>query len=132
MFDQIRFEFKDGRIEHAECANGQNERLNEVLDSDEGARYIGEWSLGLNNEVREPMLDTLFDEKIGGSLHLTPGNAYDSADNGNRSSVHWDIVLIQTAARGGGEVWFDDELIRKDGHFLPEELKPLNVGLEDG
>ena len=132
VFDQIRFEFKDGRIEHAECANGQNERLNEVLDSDEGARYIGEWSLGLNNEVREPMLDTLFDEKIGGSLHLTPGNAYDSADNGNRSSVHWDIVLIQTASRGGGEVWFDDELIRKDGHFLPEDLKPLNVGLEDG
>jgi len=131
VFDRIGLELKDGRIDHAECANGQNERLNEILDSDEGARYIGEWSLGLNNEVREPMLDTLFDEKIGGSMHLTPGNAYDSADNGNRSSVHWDIVLIQTAARGGGEVWFDDELIRKDGHFLPEDLKPLNVGLTD-
>ena len=129
VFDCIRFEFKDGKIVHAECANGQNKRLNEILDTDEGARYIGEWSLGLNNEISEPMLDTLFDEKIGGSLHLTPGNAYDNADNGNRSKVHWDIVLIQTKAYGGGEVWFDDELIRKDGFFIPDDLQPLNEGL---
>lgn len=129
VFDRIRFEFKDGKIVHAECANGQTKRLNEILDTDEGARYIGEWSLGLNNEINEPMLDTLFDEKIGGSLHLTPGNAYDNADNGNRSKVHWDIVLIQTKAFGGGEVWFDDELIRKDGFFVPEDLQPLNEGL---
>ena len=130
VFDRIRFEFRNGRIEQATCANGQDERLNAILDSDEGARYIGEWSLGLNNEIREPMLDTLFDEKIGGSMHLTPGNAYDTADNGNRSSVHWDIVLIQTPAYGGGEIWFDDELIRKDGQFLPEDLLPLNAGLD--
>ncbi len=129
VFDRIRFEFKNGRIERATCANGQDKRLNEILDSDEGARYIGEWSLGLNNEVKEPMLDTLFDEKIGGSMHLTPGNAYETADNTNRSKVHWDIVLIQTSACGGGEVWFDDQLVRKDGFFLPEALLPLNVGL---
>ena len=129
VFDRIRFEFKDGKIVDAECANGQTERLNEILDTDEGARYIGEWSLGLNNEISEPMLDTLFDEKIGGSLHLTPGNAYTTADNGNRSKVHWDIVLIQTKAYGGGEVWFDDELIRKDGFFIPDDLHPLNEGL---
>lgn len=129
VFDRIRFEFKDGRIIKATCANGQDKRLNEILDSDEGARYIGEWSLGLNNEVREPMLDTLFDEKIGGSLHFTPGNAYETADNGNRSKVHWDIVLIQTKAYGGGEVWFDDELVRKDGFFVPADLQPLNAGL---
>ncbi|NQV24492.1 MAG: aminopeptidase [Rhodopirellula sp.] len=129
VFDRIRFEFNDGKIVNAECANGQNRRLNEILDTDEGARYIGEWSLGLNNEINEPMLDTLFDEKIGGSLHLTPGNAYTTADNGNRSKVHWDIVLIQTKAYGGGEVWFDDELLRKDGFFIPADLQPLNEGL---
>lgn len=129
VFDRIRFEFENGRIERATCANGQDKRLNEILDSDDGARYIGEWSLGLNNEVKEPMLDTLFDEKIGGSMHLTPGNAYETADNTNRSKVHWDIVLIQTKACGGGEVWFDDQLVRKDGFFLPEALLPLNAGL---
>lgn len=129
VFDRICFEFKEGKIVRAECANGQTSRLNEILDTDEGARYIGEWSLGLNNEIREPMLDTLFDEKIGGSMHLTPGNAYETADNGNRSKVHWDIVLIQTKAYGGGEVWFDNELIRQDGFFLPNDLQPLNEGL---
>lgn len=129
VFDCIRFEFKDGKIVDASCSNGQTDRLNEILDTDEGARYIGEWSMGLNNEIREPMLDTLFDEKIGGSLHLTPGNAYETADNGNRSKVHWDIVLIQTAEYGGGEIWFDDELLRKDGFFVPDDLQPLNAGL---
>ena len=128
VFEKIRFEFRDGEIVDARCS-GQTARLNEILDSDEGARYIGEWSLGCNNRIRHPMLDTLFDEKIGGSLHLTPGNAYETADNGNRSRVHWDLVLIQTKEYGGGEVWFDGELIRKDGFFLPENLQPLNEGL---
>lgn len=128
VFDGIRFEFKDGKIIKAECRN-ETQRLNKILDSDEGARYIGEWSLGCNNRVRRPMLDTLFDEKIGGSMHLTPGNAYETADNGNRSRVHWDLVLIQTPEYGGGEVWFDGELVRKDGRFIPNDLLPLNEGL---
>jgi len=128
VFNDIQFEFKNGRIVQAGCA-GQTERLNKVLDSDEGARYIGEWSIGCNNRVRHPMLDTLFDEKIGGSIHLTPGAAYDDCDNGNRSRVHWDLVLIQTPDYGGGEIWFDDELVRKDGRFIPEDLHPLNQGL---
>lgn len=128
IFEKVRFEFKDGKIIDATC-QGQTRRLNEILDSDEGARYIGEWSLGCNNQVKHPMLDTLFDEKIGGSLHLTPGNAYSTADNGNRSAVHWDLVLIQTPEYGGGEVWFDGKLVRKDGRFLPESLQPLNDGL---
>ena len=128
IFERIHFEFRNGKIIDASCS-GQTQRLNEILDSDEGSRYIGEWSLGCNNRIRQPMLDTLFDEKIGGSLHLTPGNAYETADNGNRSRVHWDLVLIQTAEYGGGEVWFDGELIRKDGFFLPEDLQPLNEGL---
>ena len=129
VFDGIQFEFKDGKIVNARC-NNDTEKLNAILDSDEGARYIGEWSLGCNNAVTQPMLDTLFDEKIGGSFHLTPGNAYDEADNGNRSRVHWDLVLIQTPAYGGGEIWFDDELVRKDGRFVSDELQGLNVGLE--
>lgn len=128
IFENIRFVFRDGKIVEATCS-GDSRRLNEILDTDAGARYIGEWSLGCNNRVTQPMLDTLFDEKIGGSLHLTPGNAYDSADNGNRSRVHWDLVLIQTPAFGGGEIWFDGELVRKDGKFLPAALAPLNAGL---
>lgn len=128
VFDGIRFEFENGRIVRAESSN-ETERLNKILDSDEGSRYIGEWSLGCNNFIRHPMLDTLFDEKIGGSLHLTPGQAYETADNGNRSRVHWDLVLIQTPEYGGGEIYFDGQLIRKDGRFLPDELQPLNEGL---
>lgn len=128
VFDGIEFEFQNGKIVRATC-NNEPEKLNKILDSDEGARYIGEWSIGCNNRVRKPMLDTLFDEKIGGSIHLTPGNAYDECDNGNRSRVHWDLVLIQTPAFGGGEIYFDGELVRKDGRFLPAELQGLNEGL---
>ncbi len=128
VFDGIRFEFRDGRIVSATCRNAPD-RLNRILDSDDGARFIGEWSLGTNNRILSPMLDTLFDEKIGGSFHLTPGNAYDEADNGNRSRVHWDLVLIQRADYGGGCIWFDDQLIREDGFFVPEDLQPLNTGL---
>jgi aminopeptidase len=128
VFDGIRFEFENGRIVKATCGN-DTEKLNKILDSDEGARYIGEWSLGCNNAVTRPMLDTLFDEKIGGSFHLTPGNAYDEADNGNRSRVHWDLVCIQTPEYGGGEIRFDGELLRKDGRFVPADLQGLNAGL---
>jgi len=130
VFDGIRFEFKDGKIVDASC-RGNTDRLNQILDSDEGARFIGEWSFGTNNYILHPMLDTLFDEKIGGSFHLTPGNAYDEADNGNRSRVHWDLVLIQRSDYGGGNVWFDDELIRQDGFFVPEDLRALNAGLPE-
>lgn len=128
VFSDIRFEFKDGKI--VDASSNDTERLNAVLDSDKGARYIGEWSLGTNNRVKHPMLDTLFDEKIGGSMHLTPGQAYEEADNGNRSRVHWDLVLIQRSDYGGGELYFDGELIRKDGHFVPDDLQGLNVGLD--
>ena len=127
LFQDIQFEFQQGKIVRA--TSNHTERINQILDSDEGARYIGEWSIGCNNRVRRPMLDTLFDEKIGGSIHLTPGNAYDECDNGNRSRVHWDLVLIQTPEYGGGEIWFDDELLRKDGRFVPDDLQPLNAGL---
>lgn len=125
VFRNIRFVFENGKIVKAEC-DGETSRLNKILDTDEGARYIGEFSLGVNYEIQQPILDTLFDEKIGGSLHFTPGNAYTTADNGNRSAVHWDLVLGQTPEYGGGEVWFDGELIRKDGLFVVEDLLLLN------
>ena len=127
VFEDVEFEFENGRIVRA-TAN-HTEKLNKILDSDEGARYVGEWSIGCNNHVRQPMLDTLFDEKIGGSLHLTPGQAYDEADNGNRSRVHWDLVLIQREDYGGGQLFFDGELIREDGVFVPADLQGLNEGL---
>jgi aminopeptidase len=123
-FENVRLEFKDGKIINATANN--TKRLNEILDTDAGARYVGEFSLGFNPYILSPMCDILFDEKIAGSFHFTPGQAYEECDNGNRSAVHWDMVLIQRPEWGGGEIWFDDELIRKNGVFLPKDLKPLN------
>ncbi|HSA02897.1 MAG TPA: aminopeptidase, partial [Candidatus Paceibacterota bacterium] len=123
-FENIRLEFENGRITKATGSHPQ--RLNQILDTDPGARYTGEFSLGLNPFILNPMCDILFDEKIAGSLHLTPGQAYEDADNGNRSAVHWDMVLIQREDWGGGEIWFDGELIRKNGLFVPQDLHPLN------
>mgnify|MGYP001550416064 CR=1 FL=1 len=102
------------------------EHLNKVLDSDEGARYVGEFSLGFHPRIHAPMKDILFDEKIAGSIHLTPGQAYKEAWNGNESQIHWDLILRMDPDAGGGEVWFDDKLIRKDGQFVLDELLGLN------
>jgi aminopeptidase len=123
-YENIRFEFDNGKIVKA-TAN-DSERLNKVLDTDEGARYIGEFSFGFNPYILKPMKDTLFDEKIAGSLHFTPGQAYKIADNGNRSAIHWDLVLIQRPEYGGGEIYLDGELVRKDGLFVVDDLKGLN------
>jgi aminopeptidase len=123
-FENVRLVLKDGKI--VEATANHTKRLNEILDTDAGARYIGEFSLGFNPYILTPMCDILFDEKIAGSLHFTPGNAYEDCGNGNKSAIHWDMVLIQRKEWGGGEVWFDGELIRKDGIFLTKDLKPLN------
>jgi len=123
-FENVRLELKAGKVVNATANN--TKRLNEILDTDAGARYIGEFSLGFNPYILSPMCDILFDEKIAGSLHFTPGQAYEDCGNGNKSAIHWDMVLIQRKEWGGGEVWFDGELIRKDGIFLTKELKPLN------
>ena len=123
-FENVCLEFKDGKIMQAVSNNTR--RLNEILDTDPGARYTGEFSLAFNPYILSPMCDILFDEKIAGSLHLTPGQAYEECDNGNRSAIHWDMVLIQRPEWGGGEIWFDGELVRKNGMFVPKDLKPLN------
>jgi aminopeptidase len=124
-FENIRLEFKNGKIVDCDAGNKTGE-MSKILDSDGGARYIGEFSFGVNPNILHPMCDILFDEKISGSFHFTPGQAYDEADNGNRSQVHWDLVCIQRKEYGGGEIYFDGELIRKDGIFVPPELHGLN------
>jgi aminopeptidase len=123
-FDGVWFEFKQGKI--VDAKSNETKKLNKILNSDPGARYIGEFSLGFNPRVLQPMRDILFDEKIAGSFHFTPGQAYEEADNGNRSQVHWDMVSIQRPDYGGGEIYFDGKLIRKDGKFLPKQLHTLN------
>lgn len=123
-YETIRFEIKDGKI--IKAAANDDERINQLLDTDEGARYFGEFAIGVNPYILNPMKDTLFDEKIAGSFHLTPGMAYEDAPNGNTSAVHWDLVMIQRPEYGGGEIYFDDVLIRKDGLFTLPELMCLN------
>ncbi len=123
-FENIRFRFENGKI--VEATGNNTELINHILDTDEGARYVGEFAIGVNPYITSAMKDTLFDEKIAGSIHLTPGSAYDEAFNGNKSAIHWDLVLIQTPEYGGGELWFDDVLVRKDGRFVLPELECLN------
>jgi len=122
--EDIRFEFKYGKISVA--SSTQIEHLEKVLNTDEGARFVGEFAVGFHPRIHAPMKDILFDEKIAGSIHLTPGQAYKEAWNGNQSQIHWDLILRMDPESGGGEVWFDDQLIRKDGQFVPDELQGLN------
>lgn len=124
LHENIRLEFKNGKIINA--SSSHTKELNEVFDIDEGARYVGEFAFGLNPLVTMPCNDVLYDEKISGSIHLTPGGCYERCNNGNHSSLHWDLVQIQTPEYGGGEIWFDDVLIRKDGLFVPKALQCLN------
>lgn len=123
-FENVKLVFRDGRI--IEAHSNDDSRINKILDTDEGARYIGEFALGVNPYILNPMKETLFDEKIAGSFHFTPGNSYPHCDNGNHSAVHWDMVQIQRPEWGGGEIWFDDVMVRKDGLFVLPELMGLN------
>lgn len=123
-YENVKFTFQDGKI--IEATANDTVKLNKLLDSDEGARYIGEFAIGVNPYILKPMKDILFDEKICGSIHFTPGNCYEEAPNGNQSVIHWDLVLIQRKEYGGGEIYFDDTLIRKDGIFVVPELEGLN------
>jgi aminopeptidase len=123
-FENVKLTFKDGKI--VEATSNDSERINKIFDTDEGARYIGEFAIGVNPYILHPMQDILFDEKIDGSFHFTPGQCYDVAPNGNNSNIHWDMVNIQRPDYGGGEIYFDDVLIRKDGRFVLPELEVLN------
>ncbi|MDO9309120.1 MAG: aminopeptidase [Deltaproteobacteria bacterium] len=121
-YNGVRFDFKDGRIVKASAGSDMTASLNKILDTDDGARYIGEFAIGVNPGIRQPMRNILFDEKIFGSIHFTPGQAYDECDNGNRSAVHWDLVKILS----DGEIWFDGDLIQKNGRFVHRNLLELN------
>lgn len=123
-FQDVKLTFQNGRI--VACDGNDAARLEQVFNTDEGARYVGEFAIGVNPYITKPMNNILFDEKIAGSIHFTPGNCYDDAPNGNHSAIHWDLVLIMTPEYGGGEIWFDDVLIRKDGRFVLPELDCLN------
>lgn len=125
VFGEIALTFRKGKVVKAE-SGANTKKLNEILNRDKGARYIGEFALGFNPYINQPMLDILFDEKIAGSFHMALGNAYEECDNGNHSSLHWDLVQIQTPKMGGGEIWFDEKLIRKNGRFVPKSLQGLN------
>ncbi len=126
-FENMKLTFKDGKIVEASAANAdQTKALNEILDRDEGARYVGEFAIAFNPFILDPIRDILFDEKIGGSFHMAMGQAYQDAYNGNESQVHWDMISIQRPEYGGGEMHFDGKLIRKDGQFVIPELKGLN------
>jgi len=126
-YEQLAMTFKDGRIIKATAANkDQTDRLNKILDQDEGARYVGEFSLAFNPMIKHPMRDILFDEKIAGSFHMAMGQAYEEANNSNQSALHWDMVCIQRKDYGGGEMYFDGKLVRKDGVFLAKNLAGLN------
>jgi len=122
VYNDIQFTFEKGKIVKATCS-GDSKKLNKILDTDKGARYIGEFALGVNPFIRHPMKDTLFDEKIAGSFHFTPGQCYDEAPNGNDSAIHWDLVMIQRKDYGGGDIYFDDKLIRKDGVFTDRKME---------
>ncbi|MBR4003502.1 MAG: aminopeptidase [Clostridia bacterium] len=122
--EDVTLTFENGKIINA--TSKSNEDINKIFNTDEGARYVGEFAFGVNPYIKKPMLDILFDEKIMGSIHFTPGSCYDECDNGNKSAIHWDLIQIQTPEYGGGEIYFDDVLIRKDGKFVLEELKVLN------
>ncbi|MGN0790785.1 MAG: aminopeptidase [Christensenellales bacterium] len=123
-YEDVRLVFKDGKIVEATANN--TEGANAVFDTDEGARFVGEFALGVNPFVKNAIGDILFDEKISGSIHFTPGACYADAYNGNVSAVHWDLVLVQTEEFGGGEIYFDDVLVRKNGRFVLPELEGLN------
>jgi len=126
LYDGVRLTFEKGRIVRADCQQGDPDQLAQIFAQDEGAAYVGEFAFGLNPHIQQAMQDILFDEKIGGSIHFTPGNAYATSDNGNRSELHWDLVLIQTPEHGGGTITIDDRVVRRDGRFVVDELQALN------
>ncbi|TLS49605.1 aminopeptidase [Paenibacillus antri] len=123
-FNRLSLTFRGGRI--VEASSDNDAKLFDILDVDEGARYVGEFAIGVNPYVDRIMNDVGFDEKISGSVHFALGNAYEECDNGNRSMIHWDIVLLLRPEHGGGEIYFDDALIGKDGRFVVDELLALN------
>lgn len=127
MFKDIKLTFKDGKVVEASSSN-YNDKLNDIVFTDEGSCYLGEVAFGTNPNVDRIVDNILFDEKMLGSIHIALGDAHVNSDNGNRSTLHWDIVQVHKESYGGGEIYLDDKLIMKDGIFIPNALQSLNVG----
>jgi aminopeptidase len=123
-FNNIKLIFKDGKIIDFDCNN--KEKFKEILDTDEGSRYLGEFAFGLNPYCKEPIKDILFDEKMTSSIHLAIGSSYDDCNNGNKSSIHLDLIQSHKKELGGGKIYFDCTLIYENGKFILPNLVALN------
>ena len=109
----VRLRFEEGRVVEASAEKGE-EYLRSMLDADEGARYLGELGIGTNYGIRRASRSILFDEKLGGTVHLAVGRSYEQTGGKNDSSVHWDLICD---LREGGELYLDGELLQRDGKF---------------
>src|SRR5215213_5840917 len=109
----VRLRFEEGRVVEASAQKGE-EYLHSMLDADEGARYLGELGIGTNFGIPRATKNILFDEKLGGTVHLAIGRSYEKTGGKNDSSVHWDLICD---LRGGGELYADGEVIERDGRF---------------
>ena len=109
----VRLRFEGGRVVEASAEKGE-EYLKSMLDADQGARYLGELGIGTNYGIPRATKNILFDEKLGGTVHLAVGRSYEETGGKNDSSVHWDLICD---LREGGELYADGELIEKDGAF---------------
>lgn len=112
--NKIHLKLKDGKVVEAHAEKGE-EFLNSMLDMDDGSRFVGEIAIGTNEMIQEVTGNILFDEKIGGSIHMAVGASYPETGGKNTSGLHWDIIKNM---KNGGEIWADDELIYKDGKFI--------------
>lgn len=117
--ENVYLEVKDGKVVKATASKGED-LLNAYLDTDEGSRYFGEVAIGTNYSIQNFTKNILFDEKIGGTIHMAIGSAMPDAGGKNESAIHWDMICDM---RDGGEIYADGELFYKDGQFLPEVLK---------
>jgi len=123
-FHFINLDISRGKIINFQTSN--DKKFSQIISIDNGAKYFGEFAFALNNKVKFPINDILNDEKMKGTIHLALGNAYTHCDNGNRSSIHWDLILDQRLEKGGGEIYIDDVLVRKNGKFILKELKEID------
>jgi aminopeptidase len=112
--DDVRLRFEEGEVVEATAARAQD-FLEEMLAVDHGARRVGELAFGLNDAIQLFTRNILFDEKIGGTMHLALGSAYEECGGQNRSALHWDMICD---LRSGSEVYADGELVYRDGRFL--------------
>lgn len=123
-YNNIKLVFKDGKIIDFDCNN--NEKFREILDTDEGSRYMGEFAFGLNPYCVESVKDILFDEKMSSSIHMAIGSSYEDCFNGNKSAIHLDLIQSHTPTNGGGQIYFDNTLIYENGKFILPNLVALN------